>query len=688
MRSKIVKYIFKKEMLDILRDKKTLFMMIVLPLLLYPLLMLLMMQVMNMSANSMNSKDINIAFDNKPNKVLVSMIEDNNLGKDTESKDNVNDKGKIRILDVDDYKKSLEENKIDAYIKIEEKQASTSYKIYMNSSQENSSNAVKRIETVLDKYKRLTVEKKLSDKGLDVQSTLEPLTYSTVDVAKTEEVAGYFLGQILPFILIIGVLLGSIYPAIDVMAGEKERGTLETLFTLPISNLELVMGKYMAVSLSAIVTAILNILSMGLTMAFILISGGLSSQLGFGNFNYGDLILPIVTTLICICLFSMVVAAISMCVCSLAKSFKDAQNYITPLMLIIMIPSYVSMIPNIVLDRVTSVIPVVNISLLIKSVLSFKSDLNLIALVLVSNIAFVILAIILLSKMFNSEEILFGNSKSFSFLEKRCNIKKGSIPTISDGIILYAVGLVLLIYVGSLVQIKFGMGGIIITQFMIISLPLIFAYYIKADFKEVFSLRVPKLKHILGSIVLWIGGYILIMIITQLILFLFPQNMEVAESLNETLFMKDKFLLNLLTIALLPAICEEIFFRGFIFSSFSKSKDKNKSVKLAIICSGVLFGIMHMDFIRIIPTSILGIIFAYSVYKSGSIFVSMLLHFLNNGIAIVVSHYTTGNVANLYKFIEVDFANLNILKFVLILLISFILVALGVRILYRKSLKS
>ncbi|HID9497194.1 TPA: ABC transporter permease subunit, partial [Clostridioides difficile] len=112
-------------------------------------------------------------------------------------------------------------------------------------------NALKRIETVLDKYKRFTIEKTLSEKGLDVQATLEPITYSTVDVAKTEEVAGYFLGQILPFILIIGVLLGSIYPAIDVMAGEKERGTLETLFTLPISNLELVMGKYMAVSLSA-----------------------------------------------------------------------------------------------------------------------------------------------------------------------------------------------------------------------------------------------------------------------------------------------------------------------------------------------------------------------------------------------------------------------------------------------------
>ncbi|MCC0650720.1 ABC transporter permease subunit/CPBP intramembrane protease [Clostridioides sp. ZZV15-6598] len=690
MRSKIVKYIFKKEMLDILRDKKTLFMMIVIPLLLYPLLMLLMIQVMNMSANSMNSKDINIAFDSTPNKVLVSMIEEeNNLEGDTgTNKDTTNDKGKIKILSVDNYKKSLEENKIDAYIKIEEKQSSTSYKIYANSSQENSSNSVKRIETVLDKYKRFTVENTLAEKGLDVQSTLEPITYSTIDIAKTEEVAGYFLGQILPFILIIGVLLGSIYPAIDVMAGEKERGTLETLFTLPISNLELVMGKYMAVSLSAIVTAILNILSMGLTMAFILVSGGLSSQLGFGNFNYGDLILPIATTLICVCLFSMVVAAISMCVCSLAKSFKDAQNYITPLMLVIMIPSYVSMIPNIVLDRVTAVIPVVNISLLIKSVLSFKSDLNLIALVLTSNIAFVILAIILLSKMFNSEEILFGNSKSFSFLEKRCNIKKGSIPTVSDGIILYAVGLVLLIYVGSLVQIKFGTAGIVMTQVMIIALPLIFAYYIKADFREVFSIKIPTLKHLLGGVVLWVGGYIIIMIVTQLILFLFPQNMEVAESLNKALFMKDKFLLNLLIIGLLPAICEEIFFRGFIFSAFSKSKNGVKSVKLAIICSGVLFGIMHMDFIRIIPTSILGIIFAYSVYKSGSIFVSMLLHFLNNSVAVIVSHYATGNIANLYKFIEVDFSNLNMFKFVLILVISFILVILGKRLLYRKDLKN
>ena len=123
-------------------------------------------------------------------------------------------------------------------------------------------------------------------------------------------------------------------------------------------------------------------------------------------------------------------------------------------MFLVLIGSYASMIPNLNLDRTTSIIPVVNISLLIKSVLSNNANLSLIALVFISNFAFVILSVILLSKLFNSEEILFGNNRNFSFLEKRSNIKKGTMPSVSDGVILYALGLVLLIYVGSYIQLK------------------------------------------------------------------------------------------------------------------------------------------------------------------------------------------------------------------------------------------
>ena len=106
------------------------------------------------------------------------------------------------------------------------------------------------------------------------------------------------------------------------------------------------------------------------------------------------------------------------------------------------------------------------------------------------------------------------------------------------------------------------------------------------------------------------------MIITNIIIYYFPQNQEIVEGLNNALFIKDNLLLNLLIVAVMPAICEEIFFRGFILTSFKGNK---KSYGGAIIFSGILFGLMHMDFIRIVPTSFLGIAFAYAVCKSNSI---------------------------------------------------------------------
>ena len=670
MRIKMVKAIFKKEMIDILRDKKTLFMGIVLPLILYPIIMVIMTQVMSLSMNSASQREINIAFENKPSEELVSMIE-NYSDEDT---------SRINIVYSDDYKKDLEDGSIDAYIGSKMDNSSENYEVYINSSKENASSVKVLLDEIFTSYKDSKVKNKLEESGLKVEETLEPVEFDTVDVAGNEEIAGYFLGQVLPVILMMGVLLGAIYPAIDSMAGEKERGTLETLFTLPISNLELVMGKYIAVSFCAIVTSIFNIISILLTLSYLLVSSQMSGVMLIENFKFSQLVAPMLITLICVCLFAMVIAAVSMCVCSLAKSFKDAQNYITPVMFLVLIPSYASIIPTMVLNRTTAIIPVVNISLLIKSVLSFEGNLGLISLVFISNLAFVILAVFLLSKMFNSEEILFGNSRSFSFLEKRSNIKKGTMPSVSDGIILYAFGLVMLIYVGSLVQLKFGVSGIIMTQLMIIGLPLLFAYYIKSDFKKVFSFKLPSIRHMVASFCLWVGTYMGSMIITQIVLYIFPQNMEVVEGLNNVLLSEDNIFISLLIIAVMPAICEEVFFRGFILTSFRNNK---KTIVGAVIGSGILFGLMHMDFIRIIPTSLLGISFAYVVCKSDSIITSMFMHFLNNGFALVVTYFAS-------KFISVETQitpSITLSQIIIYIFISVIFLYIGIRMFNIKKSK-
>ncbi len=667
MRKGIIASIFKKEMTDILRDKKTLFMMIILPIIMYPVLMIFGSQVMMMSINSMEQKELSIAFNKPPNAFILNKLSEEKEGE-----------GKLKLVKTEDYKADLEKREIAAYIEILEESGSETYKIYMNSSVDDSKTAERRLRELLAEYKDEIVKHKISQAGLKEKDILEPILYETINTARDEEMAGYLLGQILPFILIIGVLMGAIYPAIDVMAGEKERGTLETLLTLPISNLELIMGKYLAVSVSAIVTALLNILSITGSIAFLVVGLGGAEALGVKDINIQELILPLLLTLICICLFAMVVAAISMCVCSLAKNFKEAQNYITPIMFIVMIPSYASMFPNVELNGLTATIPVVNISLLIKSVLTFRYDIGLVAVVFATNTVFMLLGGLMLSKMFNSEDILFGSGKGFSFLEKRSNIKIGTMPTVSDGFVLYALVLLLLIYIGGLLQVKFGLGGVALTQLIFIGAPLLFAYYIKADFKQLFGIKLPSIRQVLGGVNLWMGGFIAALLIAQLILYLFPQNMEIAKRLSEFLIGDQSVVTSVAVIALLPAVCEEVLYRGFLVTAF---KDKS-SDKRAIILSSILFGLMHIDFIRIIPTMILGLSLSYAVCKTGSLIVPMLMHFLNNGITVFVQYYPKSILGKVYDYMEIDFAKLDVLQVLSVLAASLIFIILAL-ILFR-----
>lgn len=642
MRRFIIKNIFKKELKDIFRDKKTIFMMIILPILLYPVIMLVTAQISMYAMNQKETVQYVVSvdksdFDKDIFDELLKKEEFANLKfvqPDEEEKVNqVDEEEKNKLVN---EKERLEERNIDAYIEVDTlPSGQMGYKVYLNSAIDQSLNAGNKTRDFLKAYKEKVVYKNLEKEGLEPVITLEPIVYEIIDLAQNEEKAGQIMSMLLPIFLIIGILMGALYPSIDVMAGEKERGTIETLLTLPVSNLELIVGKFLAVATVSIMSALLNVFSIIASCVLIIMSADLSQSLEGIHLDIGAFVVPFIVALVCILIFALIITAVSMCVCSMAKSFKEAQNYATPLMLIFMLPGYASMIPGLELTPTTACIPIVNVVLLIKSVLTFKYDIGAMALVAVSNFGFLILALVLLAKLFNSEEILFGSGKEFAILQRRYNITKGTLPTPSDSLIIYVVGLLGLIYIGSLLQVKLGFLGIALTQGVVIAIPLLFGWYIKTDFKKALSLNKPKLTHTIGAIVLWIGMFFFIQGITSIILIFAPEMLELNEELAKAIS-HPNFLINIFVVAMLPAVCEEVLFRGMIYKGLENG---GKHPRRAIILSGILFGIMHLDFFRMLPTALLGIGLAYIVYASGSIFLAMLVHFLNNGIVVVVGHF-------------------------------------------------
>ena len=178
------------------------------------------------------------------------------------------------------------------------------------------------------------------------------------------------LSQILPYMILIFAMMGALYPAIDLGAGEKERGTLETLLVAPVNRLALVLGKFCVILLAALVSAVLATVSLavslqvGIFSTFAMVSGGSFSFSVFEALTAVLMVLPVG------CIFAALLLAISI----FAKSFKEAQSYASPLQMIVVMPAFVSFIPGVKLDWLTASIPIVNVSLALKEIFTGNLD--------------------------------------------------------------------------------------------------------------------------------------------------------------------------------------------------------------------------------------------------------------------------------------------------------------------------
>ena len=438
-------------------------------------------------------------------------------------------------------------------------------------------------------------------------------------------------------LMIINLALCAFYPALDQTAGEKERGTFETLLSTPARKTEIVAGKFLAIFSLALFSAVLSLASMGLTMVTQI--GQMANAAGEANNPLAAI--QISTSTIIIMLLILVplaffICSVMMSIALFARNFREAQHYVTPFYLAITMPAIAASFPTVELTQVTMLIPILNVALLFKELLIGNFAVNLIFGVFISTAGWAILALTIAVKLFQSEQLILNQEKGLPITLKRSLIKPSVKPEIGLSLGLFALCLLSLFYCGTYFQSKEMISGIIITEWVFILAPVILIlWFYKVNLKQTLSLKLPKLHEPILALLLIISANIIVMRlgIEQSKYLPMP---EALSKLAETMLSNDQSwaatLKLIFAIAFSAAVCEEILFRGAVFSSLNKP---GKGL-MAITITAVLFAIMHMSIYRLMPTFLLGMVLGYLTWRTGSIYNSILAHLVNNSIPVLL----------------------------------------------------
>ena len=593
--------LYKRELLDILRDKKTVFMNVFVPIILIPLITIGASQVMMSVQSSLGTQEYHIAIfgEKEARDELKQLVENTNpdqeqLSAASQNSVSISSDSHLfaKVIESDDPSQALKDKVIDAYLEVEKNGEQFHYNIHYISSNVNSSSIASDLAERLESYKQQLNMQKLESLGIDYQALQDEMRIEQQDHATKEQSIGNVLGGIIPLLLILGLVNGATHTAIDTTAGEKERGTLETTFSFPVTRREIITSKFGAVATMASFSVLLNFLSIGVmglyTSSLIrTVTGGAPLAINLASY------LPVLLILLlCVLLFAVFISAFSLAIFSVAQTPKEANLYAMPIVLIATLISYVGLIPNAELTIKTALLPVVNIVLLTKSIFVFEYDITLILVTLMSNLLYGTLAIRLMFLVFEREDILFGEDSRFlRILERRANIKRGDTPSIGEALFLLILGILGLVFIGSYFQLQFGFFGILSIQIWILLLSVGYSIYAKFDWRKVFSIQKPRLLHLLGATSLWLGTLMVVALLSLILQKYFPESVEGLEIMEEML--KEQTLPALiLVIAIAPAICEELFFRGFVYSAFGKKLNPF----LAILIVSAMFGIYHLPF--------------------------------------------------------------------------------------------
>lgn len=394
--------VYRKELMEALRDRRTLITTFLVPLLMIP--------VLGAGFTGVMSAVIGSAKKEKPKVMIIG-------GEDSPGLlEALKGNAKITIVPTEpDWKNLVVEKTIRTAVEVPEHfdedlakgQAST-VKIDVYGGELKSEMAAVNIEAFLKEYRDSVAERRLAANHLPAE-LLKPFEVKRQNIAPPEKEAGAILGGIIAYMLIFMCLNGAMHPAIDLTAGEKERGTMETILSSPVSRTHLVLGKFLLVLTASLVTAMLLMVSVSVSTAALKKSHVLEQmadegepvpQLSLGPTEIASVMIMAVPLTV---LFSAGLITIAL----FAKSHKEAQSYIAPLMFLVVIPAVAAMLPGVELTPKLAIVPLLNVSLLCKELVTGEYHWNYIVLIFASTCVYAAGALYLAVKMFQRESVLF-----------------------------------------------------------------------------------------------------------------------------------------------------------------------------------------------------------------------------------------------------------------------------------------
>ena len=673
-----VKLILTREVRDQLRDRRTLFMIAVLPILLYPLLGLSMFQISQFMRE-------------QPTRVLVVGAPDlaglPPLFKGSHFDELVFlDPSKLELLElnfvpdrpnaegvgVSDARSEAQEqvqsnqceaalyfppdfgHRLDAFREAIRQRAENRKagradaeaavplqvprpEILYTSANDKSQIAHARLLIVLERWTELIGDDNLATSGVPKLAT-RPFLVESADVADPEHREASMWSKILPVLMLLWALTGAFYPAVDLCAGEKERGTLETLLCSPALRSEIVVGKLVTVMLFSIFTAVLNLLSMGLTGCVV------SAQLpGLGMPPWT----AVVALLIALIPISALFSALCLALAAFARSSKEGQYYLMPVLLVVMPLVILPMSPGVDLNLGNSLIPVTGVVLLLRSVFegNYWQALQYAPAVAAVTLLACLLSIRWAVEQFNAESVLFRESErlELGLWVRHLLHDRQPTPTVAAAICCGVVILVISFFV-SLTQTKMDVFGdlaraAMVTQLAVIALPtLLLTFFLTSSPRKTLLLKRPPLLAIPAAALLAVVLHPAANVLQTVVGKVYQINDSVLPALEhvQELFRQTDFWPLVLIIALTPAVCEELAFRGFILSGFRHMGHKWR----AIVLSAALFGITHGILQQSLIACVLGTLLGFLAVQTGSILPCMTFHVVHNTLAVANGRIT------------------------------------------------